>query len=164
MSTPESSDPYDAETRAVGRGEDVSRRSTVTVMPPRIGRYRIERQLGRGGFGVVYLAHDEQLNRPVAIKVAHPDLIANEADAEMYLAEARIAASLDHPGTVKVYDVGETASDVALRGRGTRREDRRCIASRPQDRFGPSRRQTGEHPDRRKRQAFPGGFWACPSR
>jgi len=76
--------------------------------PERLGRYVIQRKLGRGGFGVVYLAHDEQLNRPVAIKVPHAKLIAAPEDAEAYLAEARTVASLDHPGIVPVHDVGST--------------------------------------------------------
>lgn len=74
-----------------------------------IGRYRIEKVLGQGGFGLVYLAHDEQLNRLVAVKTPHAELVAKPADAESYLAEARTVANLDHPGIVPVYDVGSTA-------------------------------------------------------
>lgn len=74
--------------------------------PEQIGRYRIERVLGKGSFGRVYLAHDDQLNRPVAIKVPHPDLISRPEDAKAYLVEARILASLDHPNILPVYDVG----------------------------------------------------------
>src|SRR5262245_50701711 len=77
--------------------------------PQHIGRYRIERLLGEGGFGRVYLAHDEQLHRRVAIKVPHRNLVSRPEDAEAYLAEARIVASLDHPNIVPVYDVGSTA-------------------------------------------------------
>ena len=77
-------------------------------LPKRIGRYRIERVLGKGGFGLVYLAHDEQLNRPVAVKVPHAKLISKSEDAEAYLAEARTVANLDHPGIVPVHDVGST--------------------------------------------------------
>lgn len=76
--------------------------------PQRIGRYRIERVLGKGGFGLVYLAHDEQLNRRVAVKVPHAKLISKPEDAEAYLAEARTVANLDFPGIVPVYDVGST--------------------------------------------------------
>src|SRR5262249_33964571 len=77
--------------------------------PPQcIGRYRIEGVLGEGGFGFVYLAHDEQLSRPVAIKVPHPRLVAQAGDAEAYLTEARTVANLDHPHIVPVYDVGST--------------------------------------------------------
>ena len=76
--------------------------------PQRIGRYRIEKVLGQGGFGLVYLAQDEQLNRPVAVKVPHASLISHPEDAEMYLAEARTVANLDHPGIVPVHDVGNT--------------------------------------------------------
>ena len=64
--------------------------------------------LGQGSFGLVYLAHDEQLNRPVAVKVPHARLITQPEDAEAYLAEARTVANLDHPGIVPVYDVGST--------------------------------------------------------
>ncbi len=76
--------------------------------PERIGRYRIERVLGKGGFGLVYLAHDEQLNRRVAMKVPHAKLISKPEDAEAYLAEARTVANLDHPGIVPVFDVGSS--------------------------------------------------------
>src|SRR4051812_5936617 len=81
----------------------------VAAEPPqRIGRYRIERVLGKGGFGLVYLAHDEQLNRLVAIKVPHARLVMQADDAEGYLTEARTVASLDHPHIVPVFDVGST--------------------------------------------------------
>ena len=76
--------------------------------PQRIGRFRIEKVLGKGGFGLVYLAHDEQLDRLVAIKVPHAKLIARPEDAEAYLAEARTVANLDHSGIVPVHDVGST--------------------------------------------------------
>ena len=74
--------------------------------PGTIGRYRVERVLGQGSFGLVYLAHDEQLQRLVAIKVPHPRLLARAEDAEAYLTEAQTVASLDHPHIVPVYDVG----------------------------------------------------------
>jgi hypothetical protein len=54
------------------------------------------------------LARDEQLCRPVAIKVPHAQLIARAADAEAYLAEARVASGRDYPHIVPVHDVGRT--------------------------------------------------------
>jgi serine/threonine protein kinase/formylglycine-generating enzyme required for sulfatase activity len=77
-------------------------------LPDRIGRYRIERVLGKGGFGLVYLAQDDQLSRPVAIKVPHRKLVDRHEDAEAYLTEARTVANLDHPHIVPVFDVGST--------------------------------------------------------
>ncbi len=77
-------------------------------LPPRIGRYRIEKLLGEGGFGRVYLAYDDELHRQVAIKVPHRRLIGRPEDAEVYVTEARILASLDHPNIVPVHDVGRT--------------------------------------------------------
>jgi serine/threonine protein kinase len=76
--------------------------------PQQIGRYRVERLLGEGGFGRVYLAVDDQLQRHVAIKVPHAKLVSRAEDAEAYLVEARTLASLDHPHIVPVYDVGST--------------------------------------------------------
>jgi serine/threonine protein kinase/formylglycine-generating enzyme required for sulfatase activity len=80
----------------------------VGPAPGHIGRYRVEKLLGQGGFGLVYLAHDDQLQRPVAIKVPHARLVAKTPDAEAYLTEARAVANLDHPNIVPVYDVGST--------------------------------------------------------
>ena len=53
--------------------------------------------LGQGGFGIVYLAYDDQLQRLVAIKVPHRKLVSRPEDAEAYLTEARTVANLDHP-------------------------------------------------------------------
>src|SRR5262249_39023689 len=76
--------------------------------PTHIGRYRVERLLGQGGFGLVYLAHDDQLRRLVAIKVPHPERVKTPEDAQAYLTEARTVANLDHPNIVPVHDVGST--------------------------------------------------------
>jgi serine/threonine protein kinase len=79
--------------------------------PPRpavVGRYRIVRTLGSGGFGRVYLAVDEDLDRQVAVKIPRRADIASISGANDFLAEARILATLDHPGIVPVYDVGQT--------------------------------------------------------
>ena len=80
----------------------------TAVLPTHIGRYRVERILGQGGFGVVYLAHDGQLQRLVAIKVPHRKLVDHSEDAEAYLTEARTVANLDHPHIVPVFDIGST--------------------------------------------------------
>jgi eukaryotic-like serine/threonine-protein kinase len=77
-------------------------------LPRQVGRYRVERLLGEGGFGRVYLAHDTQLHRPVAVKVPHRTLVTRPEDVEAYLTEARTVAGLDHPNVVPVYDVGGT--------------------------------------------------------
>jgi serine/threonine protein kinase/formylglycine-generating enzyme required for sulfatase activity len=77
-------------------------------LPVQIGRYRVERLLGEGAFGRVYLARDEQLQRFVAVKVPHPELVTRAEDAEPYLSEARNVAGLDHPNIVTVHDVGGT--------------------------------------------------------
>ena len=82
--------------------------------PSKIGRYRIIRRLGQGGFGRVYLAHDDDLDRPVAIKVPNPERISQPEDVEAYLNEARILAKLDHPNIVPVHDVGRTEDGLCF--------------------------------------------------
>ena len=69
--------------------------------------YRIERVLGRGGMSVVYLAHDPRLNRNVALKLLAPELAEDEAFRVRFLRESQLAASLDHPNVVPVYEAGE---------------------------------------------------------
>src|SRR5262245_4157966 len=82
--------------------------------PTAIGRFRVERVLGEGGFGRVYLARDQTLNRLVAIKVPHPARLANEDAIDLYLAEAQALASLDHSAIVPVYDAGRTPDGVCF--------------------------------------------------
>jgi eukaryotic-like serine/threonine-protein kinase len=81
-------------------------------LPTTIGRYRVIRLLGRGGFGTVYLAQDDALRRPVAIKVPNPERVVGPEDVAVYLAEAQVLAQLDHPHIVPVYDVGRTEAGL----------------------------------------------------
>src|SRR5262249_39798096 len=76
--------------------------------PPMIGRYRIVRRLGQGGYGRIYLARDDDLDRPVAIKVPSPRRVARHDDIEEDLRAARALARLDHPRIVPVHDFGRT--------------------------------------------------------
>ncbi len=73
-----------------------------------VSRYRMIRLLGQGAFGRVYLALDIELERQVAIKVPLPERFQGSSDADLYLAEARTVASLNHPHIVPVYDMGRT--------------------------------------------------------
>jgi eukaryotic-like serine/threonine-protein kinase len=85
-----------------------SQESLSLLHPPKIGRYNLLKRLGKGGFGQVFLAYDEDLDRPVAIKIPRPDRVSCPEDIEAYLKEARIVANLDHPYIVPVHDVGRT--------------------------------------------------------
>ncbi len=83
----------------------------------KIGQFRIESELGRGGMGVVYLAHDTKLNRQVAIKNLPPEMIANPDVRSRFSREARILASLNHPNIATIYEEleeGEGASYLVL--------------------------------------------------
>jgi serine/threonine-protein kinase len=93
------------------RSRAVSEESAVSDAATRLStaladRYRVVRELGRGGMATVYLAHDLKHDRDVAIKVLHPDLGA-AIGAERFLREIRVAASLHHPNVVPLYDSGE---------------------------------------------------------
>jgi serine/threonine-protein kinase len=71
------------------------------------GRYSLERELGRGGMGIVYLARDVALDRPVALKLLPPALAAQTALRERFLREARTAAKLSHPHIIPIFSVEE---------------------------------------------------------
>src|SRR5262249_60577874 len=96
--TPDQQPPTVAESAAAQLDAAGGVRPSTERAPERLGRYRILARLGFGGFGVVYKAWDETLKRDVAIKVPHRSRIATSWDVETYLEEARILASLDHPG------------------------------------------------------------------
>ena len=74
-------------------------------------RYRIERELGRGGMATVYLAHDLKHDRPVALKVLHPELAA-ALGPERFHREIMLAARLQHPHILGVHDSGEAAGEL----------------------------------------------------
>ena len=74
----------------------------------RVGRYIIERELGRGGMGLVYAARDERLGRTVALKLLSRFLSADPDSTRRFLQEARSAAALEHPSICAIHEVGET--------------------------------------------------------
>jgi WD40 repeat protein len=87
-----------------------SRATVALTPPPQLGRFRIVRELGRGGFGVVYLAADLLLHRQVALKVPRPEALFAPELRERFLREARAAAGLSHPNIVPVFDSGEVGA------------------------------------------------------
>ncbi|MFC1574485.1 serine/threonine-protein kinase [Gemmatimonadota bacterium] len=72
-----------------------------------LGRYSLEREIGRGGMGVVYLAHEVSLDRPVALKLLPPAFAVQPSLKERFLREARTAAKLSHPNIVPIHAVDE---------------------------------------------------------
>jgi predicted ATPase len=93
----------------LGTGTDVGTTApprSVPAPPAAFGRYQVRRTLGAGGFGAVYLCHDTQLDRPVAIKVLRAGASPAQVENERALQEARRLAQLRHTGIVAVHDVG----------------------------------------------------------
>jgi serine/threonine protein kinase/predicted ATPase len=93
--------------------EPVTKRD-VPAAPASFGRYQVRSTLGTGGYGAVYLGHDTQLDRPVAIKVLRGGSKVYEDDAQQFLEEARRLAHLSHPGIVAVHDVGMDSGQVYI--------------------------------------------------
>ena len=82
---------------------------TLLAAGSRLGRFQIASVLGQGAMGVVYLAHDPEIGRPVAIKTVRPEAVGGETAQELearFLKEARLAGRLQHPNIVTIYDVG----------------------------------------------------------
>lgn len=82
-------------------------------MDERIAQYRITKKLGEGGMGVVYAAHDERLDRPVAIKMLRAGSVDDVARERLWR-EARSAAAVNHPNMVQLYEVGETHGELYI--------------------------------------------------
>src|SRR5690348_7716612 len=72
-----------------------------------VAGYRIESLIGRGGMAVVYRAEDLRLARKVALKLLSPQLADNDQFRQRFIRESRLAASLDHPNIVPIYEAGE---------------------------------------------------------
>jgi serine/threonine protein kinase len=74
--------------------------------PKKLGSYTVQNEIGRGGMGIVYKGYDSS-KRPVAIKVLPPELASDKICVERFLREARVAAQLEHPNIIDIYDVGQ---------------------------------------------------------
>ncbi len=114
--TAASSPASDAPTVHAGAADASSDAATVAAGAPRVvtgvvprtfGRYQLLVELGRGGMGVVWKAWDSQLQRSVALKLIRSATLADSAEIDRFLREARAAARLRHPNIVPVHDVGE---------------------------------------------------------
>src|SRR5437773_144072 len=94
----------------VSGGDGPTSTSSVDIVRGRLqriieGKYRIERLLGKGGMGQVFLAHDLTLEREVAIKVLPPDVAQDDQVVRRFQQEAKTAAKLDHPNIIPIYRV-----------------------------------------------------------
>ena len=78
------------------------------------GEWRIERLIGRGGMGVVYLATDKRLGRPVAIKLIADDRAREDSFRHRFMRESRMTAAIDHPNVIPVYAAGEVDGQLYL--------------------------------------------------
>jgi serine/threonine-protein kinase len=94
------------------------------------GLYRIESLLGRGGMSVVYLAEDTRLGRRVAIKVLSAELAADDAFRSRFVRESQLAAGLEHPNIVPVYEAGEAEGQLFIAMRYVRGTDLRTLLTR----------------------------------
>jgi serine/threonine protein kinase len=99
--------PPAADPRAFAAAIGSARQLPWSKLPAQLGRYRVEKLIGRGAMGTVYRAHDTQLDRPVALKIPHVPADASTSYRQRLLQEARAAAVLGHPHICRVYDVGE---------------------------------------------------------
>jgi sugar lactone lactonase YvrE len=79
-----------------------------------LGKYTIHEVLGRGGFGTVYRATDNALDREVALKILHPQLMVDMDFIERFQKEARLVARLEHPNIVTIHDLGEAEGRVYI--------------------------------------------------
>ncbi|ROQ99467.1 serine/threonine-protein kinase [Streptomyces sp. 2132.2] len=99
----------------------------------RIAGYQVESEIGRGGMAVVYLARDLRLDRPVALKLLAPELARNDVFRRRFAHESKVAAAIDHPHIVPVFEAGETEGLLYIAMRYVPGQDLRALL----DRTGP---------------------------
>jgi ABC-type branched-subunit amino acid transport system substrate-binding protein/DNA-binding beta-propeller fold protein YncE len=92
--------------------------------------YRVDSLVGRGGMGVVYRATDLSLERPVALKLVAPELAEDEPFRARFLREPRLAASLDHPNVIPIYEAGEREGQLYLAMRFVEGSDLKSVLER----------------------------------
>jgi serine/threonine protein kinase/DNA-binding winged helix-turn-helix (wHTH) protein len=116
---------------SLGLGEPARqtvRPSRVDLQPgTEVASYRIVRILGRGGMSVVYLAEHDWLQRKVALKVLAPQLADDERFQERFVRESRLAASLDHPNVIPIYEAGASGGDLFIAMRFVEGSDLRTL-------------------------------------
>lgn len=78
------------------------------IKPIKLGRFEIQKRIGKGGFGIVYLATDPQFPRLVALKVPRVERVQTREQREAFIRDARIAAAVNHPGVVTIYEIDTT--------------------------------------------------------
>ena len=110
----EPDDDADEFLREVARVDDIAPPARQPSPGQTLGRFRILSELGRGGMGIVYLAHDENLRRAVALKLLSPSLSRKDERTRRFLREARAAASVTHPNLGTIYDVGEVEGNIFI--------------------------------------------------
>src|SRR3954447_5214735 len=94
--------------RAMARETSLFSGSPSELVGRQVASYRIEQEIGRGGMAVVYRARDLRLDRTVALKLLAPELARNDTFRNRFSHESRVAAAIDHPHIVPVFEAGET--------------------------------------------------------
>ena len=96
----------------------------------RVAGYRLEGQIGQGGMAVVFRAHDERLDRQVALKILAPALAADDAFRQRFIRESRAAAAVDDPHIIPVFEAGEAAGVLFIAMRYVGGGDMRTLMDR----------------------------------
>lgn len=102
----------------------------------KIGRYEIRQKIGAGGMGEVYLAHDESLDRDVAVKVLLPEFCSNDERVNRFKLEARAASALNHPNIITIYEIGTCDDELFIATENIKGETLRSLIERDAISFG----------------------------
>ncbi len=102
----------------------------------KLGKYEIKRMLGKGGMGEVYLAHDEGLDRDVAIKVLLPEFCCNLERVNRFKLEARTVSALNHPNIITIHEIGEHDEQIYIVTEYIKGETLRSLLERKAINFG----------------------------